>query len=114
MGEPFLDRSLPLQEPVHGLVKVILGSVGDVLLVGQGGAVSVSGVSQLGAGKEEALADHGDHQVTLWRRFERDEFVDSEFADHCQNCFHMPVRTCACDVESLSCRDEGLALGGSV
>jgi hypothetical protein len=26
LGEPFLDRSLPLQEPARGLVKVILGS----------------------------------------------------------------------------------------
>ena len=25
----------------------------------------------------------------------------------------MPVRTCACDAESLSCRDEGLALEGA-
>ena len=34
-------------------------------------------------------------------------------ADHCEDCFHMPVRTCACDAESLSCRDEGLALEGA-
>ncbi len=113
LGEPFFDRSLPLQEPIHGLVKVILGSVGDLQLLGQGGAVPVSGVSQLGAGEEEAFGDHGDHQVTLWRRLGRDEFVDSEFADHCEDCFHMPVRTCACDAESLSCRDEGLALEGA-
>ena len=92
---------------------MILRGVGDVQFLGQGGGVPVSGVGQLGAGKEEAFGDHGDHQVTLWRRLGRDEFLDSQFADHCQDGFHMAVRTCACGAESLSRRDEGLALEGA-
>jgi hypothetical protein len=110
LGELFLDRPLTLQQPIHGLVETIFGGIGNIHLLGQGGAVPVSGVGQLGTGKEEAFGDHGDHQVTFWRRLGRDEFLQSKLADHCQDRFHMTVRTCARRTEGLSRGDEGLAL----
>ena len=59
-GQLLLDRRLPLQQPVHGVVELILGGVGDVQLLGQGGVVPVSGVGQLGAGEDQSFGDHGD------------------------------------------------------
>ena len=74
-GEFLLDRRLSFQQPIHGVVEVILGGVGDVQLLGQGGVVPVSGVGQFGAGKEQAFGDHGDHQVASSRGLGRDELV---------------------------------------
>ena len=66
-GELLLDGRLPLEQPIHGVVEMILGGVGDVQLLGQSGVVPVAGVGQLGAGEEQAFGDHGDHQVALSR-----------------------------------------------
>src|SRR5271157_2806750 len=92
---------------------MILCGVSDIHFLRQGGAVPVSSVSQLGTGKEKTLGDHGDHQVTLGRRLGRDELFQSEFADHCQNSFHMAVWTCAGNAEGLSRRYKALALEGA-
>ena len=113
MGELLLDRRLPLQEPVHGVVEVILGGVGDVQFLGQGGVVPVSGVGQLGAGEEQALGDHGDDQVAPSRGLGGDEVVEAELADHRQDGLDMAVRERAGDAEGLGGGDEGLALEGA-
>ena len=73
----------------------------------------VSGVGQLGAGKEQAFGDHGDHQVALPRRLGGDEFLQSELADHLQDGLDVAVRERACDAEGLGRGDEGLALEGA-
>ena len=112
-GELFLDGLLPQEQPVHGVVEVILSGVGDIQLLGQSGVVPVAGMGQLGAREEQALGDHGDHQVALSRRFRRDEFLHSEFADHRQHGIDMTVRQRAGDAEGLGRGDERLALEGT-
>ncbi len=42
-----LDRLLPRPQPVQSVVELILGEVGDLQLLGQGGVVPRSGVGQL-------------------------------------------------------------------
>ena len=55
-GELFLDGPLPQEQPVHGVVEVILSGVDDIQLLGQSGAVPVAGMGQLGAGKSRRSA----------------------------------------------------------
>ena len=72
----------------------------------------MAGVGQLGAGKEETLGDHGDHQVTLGRWLGRDELLQAELADHGQDRFHVTVWARTGDSEGLGRGDVGLALEG--
>ncbi len=112
-GELFLDRLLPQEQPIHGVVEVIFGGVDDIQLLGQGGAVPVPGVGQLGAGEEQALGDHGDHQVAPSRGLGRDEFLHSELANHRQHGIDMAMRQRAGDAEGLGRGHERLALEGA-
>jgi hypothetical protein len=93
---------------------MIFRGVGDVQFLGQGGAVPVSGVGQLGAGKEQAFGDHGDHQVAPWRSLGSDELLQSQLADHRQDGLDVAVRERACGAEGLGRRDESLALEGAL
>ena len=92
---------------------MILSGVGDIQLLGQSGVVPVAGMGQLGAREEQALGDHGDHQVAPSRAFRRDEFLHSEFADHRQHGIDMTVRQRAGDAEGLGRGDERLAPEGT-
>ncbi len=61
-GELALDGGLALGEPVHGLVEIVGGGVGDVEEGGEGGAAGGAELAldaQLGAGLEQAAGDHG-------------------------------------------------------
>ena len=61
-GEMALDGGLALGEPVHGLVEIVGGGVGDVEEGGEGGAAGGAELTldaQLGAGLEQAAGDHG-------------------------------------------------------
>ncbi len=60
-GEMALDGGLALGEPVHGLVEIVGGGVGDVEEGGEGGAAGGAELAldaQLGAGLEQAAGDH--------------------------------------------------------
>ena len=73
----------------------------------------VPGVGQLGAGEEQALGDHGDHQVAPSRGLGGDEFLHSELANHRQHGIDMAMGPRASDTEGLGCGDERLALEGA-
>ncbi|HSQ58328.1 MAG TPA: hypothetical protein VLM40_21585 [Gemmata sp.] len=65
LGQFVLDRLLPLEQPVHGIIELVRGRVTDAPFLRQGGVAPVAGVGELRAGEEEALDEHGEDQVAL-------------------------------------------------
>ena len=64
-GQLLLDLRLALQEPVHGLIEVVLVGAFHPQLLRQAGGVPQPGGGELGAGMDQALEDHGQDQVAL-------------------------------------------------
>ena len=73
----------------------------------------MAGGGQLGAGEEETLGDHGDHQVASPRGAGGDEGVEAEAPDHPQDRFDVAVGPGAEDAEGFGGGDEGLAFEGA-
>jgi hypothetical protein len=64
-GQGALDPVLAGDEPVHGPVELLGPGPLDPELLAQRGERELAGGRELGARGEEALADHGHHQVAL-------------------------------------------------
>ena len=104
-GEFFLDAPLSLQQPVHGLIQVVFGSVGDSQLLGQGGAVPAGG-GQSGSGIEQALDDHGQDQIALATRLGGNHGIQPELTDGPQDGFDVTVRKSFFGGEQILGRDQ--------
>jgi hypothetical protein len=105
-----LHATTPLEEPIHGGVEIVLGGVLEVEFLTECGVMPVASGRQLGAGKEESLGDHGQHEVTLPRGPGGDEGVEAEATDHRQDGFDMAMRPRAEDAKGVGGGDEGLPL----
>ena len=109
-GQLVLDHRLSFQQPVHGVVELILGGVGDVQLLGQCGVVPVSRVGQLGAGEDQPFDDHGDDEMASVRGLGGDEVVEAERLDHLEDGLDVAVGERSRDADGVGGGDEGLAL----
>src|SRR6266566_4867118 len=91
-GQLLLDALLAFQKPVHGFVQIILGGLGHSQLLGQGGGVPLAGGCQFRAGIDQALNDHGHHQISFPAALSGNQAIQLEPVDHFQDGLNMAVR----------------------
>jgi hypothetical protein len=72
-GEFVLDLGLPLKQPVHGGVELVLAGVGDLEVFGQCRRVPPAGCRQLGIGRNNPRGHHRQYDVALATRLGSDE-----------------------------------------
>ena len=105
-GQFLLDPILTLEQPVHGPVQVVLVGVLQGELGGQGGGVPEPGGGELGGGPQQALNDHGQHQVALARGLGVDQSGELQAADGFEDHLDMAMRKGAFDDEEFIRMDE--------
>ena len=98
------------QEPVQGGVEFVLVGVGNVQFLGQRRGVPIPRGGQLGAGKEDLLRDHGQHQVALAGGLRGQERIEFQLANHPQDGLDVTMRQGAKGTERILGGDEFLSL----
>ena len=109
-GEFLLDARLPIQQPVHGLVQVVLGGIGDRQLLGQGRGVPFAGGSQFRARMQQTCCDHGHDQIALATTLGGEEGIQAELAHRPQDGFDVAVGESLVGAEQILRGDQGFVL----
>src|SRR5437660_5549731 len=106
-GQLLRDALLAFQKPVHGFVQIILGGLGHSQLLGQGGGVPLAGGCQFRAGIDQALNDHGHHQISLPATLGGNQAIQLESVEHLQDGLNMAVRKGFLRGKQIVRRDQG-------
>ena len=99
--ERFFDPLLAGEQPVHRAEQLGLVDLAEVELVGERAMREAPGQRQLGARRDQQLADHRDDQVALAAALPADQSLQIEPAQRAQHRGDVPVRQRAFDLEVL-------------
>ena len=100
-GERFFDPLLAGEQPVHRAEQLGLVDLAEVELVGERALREAPGQRQLGARRDQQLADHRDDHVALAAALPADQSLQIEPAQRAQHRGDVPVRQRAFDLEVL-------------
>ena len=104
-GQRRLHCRLPLQEPVHGSVELVLVGPFDAQRAGRSGAAQTASGGWLGVRLQHSADDHGQGQFSLSTGSRRQELVEAELAELTQHGQNMAVGKWA------NCRRHALSSG---
>ena len=107
LGQLALNAVLTLQQPVHGLIEIVLVSVLQGEFLGQGGGVPQTGGGQLGGRMQQPLDDHGQDPVPFGRGSGVDQRRQLQPPHGFQQQLDMAMRQGAFDDEELVGVDQG-------
>ena len=92
-GELLLDRVLPLQQPVHRCVQIILARIGHAKVRSQRRGLPPARGGQLRMRRDDACGNHGQHAIALAARPRADQVRNPQPLHGYANGGHMPVRS---------------------
>jgi hypothetical protein len=113
LGELLFDVGLTGEEPVQGLVQVVLGGLGHLQFFGQSGGVPEPRGGELGARVQEAFGDHGHDEVALARGLGCQQQVEAEAAHGAEDGLDVAVGEIALHDKGLRSGKELLAGEGA-
>ena len=108
LGQLVFDALFTFQQPVHGLVEVILVGVLHRQLLRKCGRMPLSRRGQLRAWMDQPLRDHPHHQVALAAMLRRNDGVQPKLANRAQDGFDVPVWKCSLGAEEIVRRNQRL------